>query len=90
MEGLDINKLCFHLPKIKGKYMLYVDKNIANEARQFFLYDKNREPKHIHFLAYGKNFFDLDYIGHCLLPETKSIVMEDYKTGKILIQYEIK
>lgn len=90
MNHLSLDELVGNLPRVKGKYIVHIDNSVKNEALSYFEYDIHRTPQHPHFIEYGKNFFDLDYIGHYLLPSIETRVMRSHETTDLILQYEIK
>jgi hypothetical protein len=90
MTDLSLHELSESLPKTKGKYIIHINTKVVKKAIEYFEYDKFRVPQHKHFITYGKEYFNIDYIGHYLLPyvETK-IVINNPQTNNLILQYQI-
>lgn len=90
MLGMNLDHLVERIPRKPGRYHIIFSRQVLIQAKKFFEYDKYRNPPHPHFVAYGKTNFDIDYIGHYLLPDIKTWVFETYDDNNLHLQYEIK
>lgn len=90
MNHLSLDELVKFLPRTKGRFIIYINSNVTKKAEEYFEYDKYRLEPHPHFIAYGKDFFDISYIGHYLLPYIETTVRPNYETLDLILQYEIK
>lgn len=88
-SGLTLDQVCMSLPRQQGRYIIYLDHKCISKAKEYFEYDKHRTPRHPHFEAYGKEVFDMDYIGHYLYPNGEGVSYFHPEFG-LMLKAEIK